>query len=162
MFRTRQISALVLTLLLGLCAWSGPLQAQELQPLKIASKGKTHEFKVEVARTGEELGRGLMFRRHMPRDRGMLFVFPREEEIRMWMRNTYIPLDMIFIRADGRIHRIARNTTPRSERTISSGAPLRFVLEVNAGVTRRLGIRPGDRILHPAFEASEKPPAAAR
>ncbi len=92
-----------------------------------------------------------MFRQSMPADQGMLFDFERDQMVSMWMRNTFIPLDMLFIFADGRIHRIEHRTEVESERTISSGVPVRAVLELNAGTAERLGIRPGDRVVHPMF-----------
>jgi uncharacterized membrane protein (UPF0127 family) len=92
-----------------------------------------------------------MFRRHMPEGQGMLFDFQREQPTSFWMKNTYIPLDMIFIRGDGRILRIAENTVPLSEALVTSGGPVRAVLEVNAGTARKLGIAPGDRVAHPIF-----------
>ena len=88
----------------------------------------------------------------MPEGHGMLFKFEPDQVITMWMHNTYIPLDMIFIKSDGRILRIAENTTPMSDRVISSGAPARGVLEVIAGTARKLGIAPGDRVAHPWFD----------
>jgi uncharacterized membrane protein (UPF0127 family) len=92
-----------------------------------------------------------MFRRFMPQDRGMLFDFKTEQPVMMWMRNTYIPLDMIFIARDGRVINVADNAEPMSERTIASAAPAFAVLEVNAGIARKIGLKPGDRILHPLF-----------
>jgi uncharacterized membrane protein (UPF0127 family) len=92
-----------------------------------------------------------MYRKELPEGRGMLFDFKRDQEISMWMQNTYIPLDMIFIRADGRIHRIAQNTEPLSTRIVSSGGAVRAVLEVIGGTAKRLGIAPGDRVAHPIF-----------
>jgi uncharacterized protein len=120
--------------------------------LEIASKTGVHVFAVELAVTDEERAQGLMFRRSLPEGRGMLFKFEPEQTIQMWMHNTYISLDMIFIRADGRILRIAENTTPLSDRTISSGGPARGVLEVVAGTARKLGIAPGDKVAHPWFD----------
>ncbi len=125
--------------------------AAELQPLEIATKSGVHTFVVEVAKTDEERARGLMFRRELPEGTGMLFDFRPEQEVAMWMENTYISLDMIFIRSDGRIHRIAENTEPLSRRTIPSGGPVGAVLEVIAGTSRKLGIAPGDRVAHPLF-----------
>jgi uncharacterized membrane protein (UPF0127 family) len=81
----------------------------------------------------------------------MLFDFKQDQVVGMWMRNTYVSLDMIFIRADGTIARIAQDTEPLSERVISSGVPVRAVLEVVAGTSRRLGLAPGDRVAHPMF-----------
>lgn len=119
--------------------------------LEIISGDRRHSFMVEVARTNDDRARGLMFRSTMPQDQGMLFDFERDELITMWMKNTYLSLDMIFIFADGRIHRIESRTEPESERVISSGVPVRAVLELNANVANRLGLRPGDRIEHPMF-----------
>ncbi|MFN3890260.1 MAG: DUF192 domain-containing protein [Beijerinckiaceae bacterium] len=123
-----------------------------LEPLKIVTSSGEHSFQIEVARTDEQRARGLMFRRFMPQDRGMLFDFKAEQPVMMWMRNTYIPLDMIFIARDGRVINVAENTEPMSERTIASAAPALAVLEVNAGVARKINLKPGDRILHPLFK----------
>ncbi|TVR06504.1 MAG: DUF192 domain-containing protein [Salinarimonadaceae bacterium] len=131
--------------------FAAPVTAQNFQPLTIVSGGERHEFQVEMADTPEARAQGLMFRRSMPQDRGMLFDFGRVDMVSMWMRNTYIPLDMLFIRQDGVIARIARDTEPLSERSISSGEPVLSVLELNAGVTARLGVEPGDRVEHPLF-----------
>jgi uncharacterized membrane protein (UPF0127 family) len=92
-----------------------------------------------------------MYRRDVPEGTGMLFDFKQDTNITMWMKNTYVSLDMIFIRADGRIHRIAESTEPESEKIVAAGAPVRAVLEVVAGTARKLGIRPGDRVAHPIF-----------
>ena len=122
-----------------------------LEPLTIDSGGKRHNFRIELARTDADRARGLMFRQSMPADQGMLFDFERDQMVSMWMRNTFISLDMVFILADGRIHRIEPRTEVQSERTISSGVPVRAVLELNAGTAERLGIKPGDRVVHPMF-----------
>jgi uncharacterized membrane protein (UPF0127 family) len=128
-----------------------PGLAADTEILEISSKTGVHVFAVEMAATDAERTRGLMHRKSLPAGRGMLFDFKRDQMIAMWMRNTYIPLDMIFIRRDGTIARIAQNTEPLSERIISSGAPVRAVLEVIAGTARRLGLAPGDRVAHPMF-----------
>lgn len=129
-----------------------PARAQPaLEPLVIVSGEARHEFQVEIADTPESRARGLMFRRSMPADHGMLFDFERVAPVSMWMRNTYISLDMLFIAEDGRIVRIARDTEPLSERTIPSGEPVLSVLELNASTTRRLGIEAGDRVEHRLF-----------
>jgi uncharacterized protein len=130
---------------------AGPAGAQQLQQLEIVSKNGTHVFGVEMALTPEEQARGLMFRRELPEKQGMLFDFKREQPTSFWMKNTYIPLDMIFIRADGRILNIAENTVPLSEALVSSTGPVRAVLEVIAGTTKKLGIAAGDRVVHPIF-----------
>ena len=121
----------------------------ELQTLEIASKTGVHVFSVELAVTDEERERGLMFRRSVPEFTGMLFDFKRDQEVTMWMKNTYVSLDMIFIQSDGRIRRIAENTETESLKIIPSGGPVRAVLEVAAGTARKLGIEPGDRIASP-------------
>jgi uncharacterized membrane protein (UPF0127 family) len=127
------------------------LSAAQLQPLEIASKSGVHVFAVEMAVTPEEQTRGLMFRRELPEGQGMLFDFGQEQPAMFWMKNTYVSLDMIFIRADGRILRIAESTVPLSEALVPSGGPVRAVLEVVAGTARKFGIAPGDMVAHPIF-----------
>ncbi|WP_229426729.1 DUF192 domain-containing protein [Microvirga alba] len=127
--------------------------AQALESLTIVlSGGQKQSFQVEVARNNADRAQGLMYRRSMPADRGMLFDFGRVEPVSMWMQNTYLPLDMLFVRPDGTIARIAANTEPLSTRTIPSGEPVLAVLELNAGTASRLGIKAGDRIEHPLFK----------
>jgi uncharacterized protein len=109
------------------------------------------EFQVEIAATPAQRSRGLMFRDHLAADRGMLFDFGQTQPVTMWMRNTLIPLDMLFVRDDGRISRIAAETQPLSDRVIGSGGPVRAVLELAGGRAAELGIEPGDRIVHPMF-----------
>ena len=121
-------------------------QTDQLQKIEIASKSGSHSFLVELAANDQQRARGLMYRKELPLGRGMLFDFQREQEVGFWMKNTYIPLDMIFIRADGTIHRIAANTEPLSERTVAAGAPVRYVLEVIGGTAAKLGIEPGDKV----------------
>jgi uncharacterized protein len=125
------------------------VRGAELQTLEIASKTGVHVFSVELAVTDEERERGLMFRRSVPESTGMLFDFKRDQEVTMWMKNTYVSLDMIFIQSDGRIRRIAENTETESLKIIPSGGPVRAVLEVAAGTARKLGIEPGDRVASP-------------
>jgi uncharacterized membrane protein (UPF0127 family) len=132
---------------------AGAVYAQALETLSISTQGgQKQTFKVEVARNDADRAQGLMFRRSMPADQGMLFDFARVEPVSMWMQNTYLPLDMLFIRADGTIARIAANTEPLSTRTIPSGEPVLAVLELNAGTAAKLGIKPGDRVEHPVFK----------
>jgi uncharacterized protein len=132
--------------------WSAAVLAQTFEPLTIAGASGRHAFQVEVARNDAERAQGLMYRRSLAPDRGMLFDFARVQPISMWMQNTYIPLDMIFIRADGSIARIAENAEPLSTRTIPSGEPVLAVLEVIGGTAARLGVKPGDRVEHPLFK----------
>jgi uncharacterized protein len=124
----------------------------ELQTLEIATKRGVHVFQVELAVTDEEKTRGLMFRRSVPEFTGMLFDFQEDGPRSMWMKNTYVSLDMIFIQDDGRIRYIAESTEPESEKIIRSRGPVRAVLEVAAGTARRLGIEPGDRVASPALQ----------
>jgi uncharacterized membrane protein (UPF0127 family) len=138
--------------LFALFAAAGPVRAAGQQTLEIATKTGVHAFTVELADNDAEREKGLMFRRELPEGRGMLFDFHREQEVGFWMQNTYIPLDMIFIRGDGRILRIVENTEPLSTRIIPSGGPVRAVLEVIAGTARKLGIAPGNRVGHPIFQ----------
>jgi uncharacterized protein len=130
-------------------AWA----AEPVQRLEIASAdGKTHAFQIELARRPEERAKGLMYRRYMPKDRGMLFDFEHPEPAAMWMENTYLPLDMLFIRANGTIARIEARTEPMSRRLIPAGEPVLGVLELNGGVCDELGIKPGDKVIHPMFK----------
>ncbi|OAF05685.1 hypothetical protein AYJ54_01935 [Bradyrhizobium centrolobii] len=128
-----------------------PIRAASFQPLEIVTKNGVQVFSVEMATTEEEKQTGLMYRKELADGKGMLFDFNPEQEVSMWMKNTYISLDMIFIRADGRILRIAENTEPLSTRIISSQGLARAVLEVPAGTAQKYGIRPGDRVAHPLF-----------
>lgn len=130
----------------------GSIRAADMQTLEIVSKSGVQVFAVEVMQTPEERSKGLMYRRELPMGRGMLFDFSPEQNVSMWMKNTYISLDMIFIRADGRILRIAENTTPESEAIIPAGGPVRGVLEVIGGTAKKYGIAPGDRVAHPLFD----------
>ena len=129
--------------------WAAP--AADGGTLEIVAKNGVHVFAIELAVSDEERARGLMFRRELPEGQGMLFDFKRDQDVSMWMENTYVSLDMIFIRADGRIARIAENTEPMSRRIISSGGAVRAVLEVVAGTAKRLGLAPGDKVAHPMF-----------
>ena len=113
--------------------------------------GDAYRFDVEVALSMQQRARGLMFREHMADDAGMLFVYPAEQQIRMWMKNTLIPLDMLFVANDGRIVDIAVDTVPFSEAVVASSGPVRAVIELNAGTAARLGIRVGDLVRHPLF-----------
>jgi len=147
-----RMAAFALLLPLILVAASAPGPAADLNTLEIVSKSGVHVFAVELAVTDDQRARGLMFRRELAEGHGMLFKFEPDQTIVMWMQNTYVSLDMIFIRSDGRILRIAENTEPLSTRTISSGGPARGVLEVVAGTARKLGLAPGDGVAHPWFQ----------
>ena len=125
--------------------------AAPTEPLTIATQGGARRFSVEVMRDDASRSRGLMFRRHMAPDRGMLFDFERSEPVTMWMKNTYLPLDMVFIRDDGTVTRVAADTEPLSTAIIPSNGAVLAVLELNAGTAARLGIKAGDKVQHPMF-----------
>lgn len=144
------LSAIAAMAVVVLCA-DLPAHAASIQPLEIATKSGVQVFSVEMATTEEEKTTGLMYRKELADGKGMLFDFSPEQQISMWMKNTYISLDMIFIRADGRILRIAENTEPLSTKIISSGGLAKGVLEVIAGTAQKYGIQPGDRVAHPLF-----------
>jgi uncharacterized protein len=149
--RARSILLGVLTFMTVAVLMTGRAGAAEEGTLEIATKSGVRIFAIELAVTDEERAQGLMFRKELPEGRGMLFDFKREQPVSMWMKNTLIPLDMLFITGDGRIARIAENTEVRSERVISSGVPVLAVLEVIAGTAKKYGIAPGDRVNHPIF-----------
>jgi uncharacterized protein len=145
-FFTSLLLAGVLSMFAGVSA-----RAASIQPLEIVTKTGVHVFSVEMATTEEEKTTGLMYRKELADGKGMLFDFSPEQEVSMWMKNTYISLDMIFIRADGRILRIADNTEPMSTRIIPSRGLAKAVLEVIAGTAQKYGIVAGDRVAHPLF-----------
>ncbi len=115
------------------------------------SAGGAVPIKIEIAESDQEKATGLMFRTKLADGEGMLFNYGRSFEITMWMRNTYIPLDMVFIRPDGVIHRIEVKTEPLSDRVIASQGDVSAVLEIPGGSAERLGIKPGDRVRHDIF-----------
>jgi uncharacterized protein len=119
--------------------------------LRLLTAGGEREISIEVATTPEDMAMGLMFRTNLKDDAGMLFPSAAPREASMWMRNTYIPLDMVFIRADGVVHRIEAMTEPLSETIISSQGEVLAVLELAGGAAGRLGLKPGDRVLHRVF-----------
>ena len=152
---TGAFALVALFLALAFAGFAGPsrvLAAEPVQRLEIVSANGPHVFEVELARSPAEREKGLMFRRYMPKNRGMLFDFSNPEPATMWMENTYIPLDMLVIRADGTVARIESNTEPLSRRVIAAGEPVLSVLEVNGGVCDELGIRAGDRVVHAMFK----------
>jgi uncharacterized membrane protein (UPF0127 family) len=122
----------------------------------VTHDGKQHVFHVEVARTPDQQTVGLMFRQSVPPDGGMLFDWGEPRESQMWMRNTLIPLDMVFINADGTIRSIAEDTVPESLAIIDSRGPVKATLELAGGTTARLGITVGDKVLAPQFGGAGK------
>jgi len=151
--------AAVIFVLLGVAAVpsSSPFGAETVTfgtaRLDVAAEGGTrHAFTVEVAVTPEQLSQGLMFRRDLAQGRGMLFDFGRPRQVSMWMKNTLIPLDMLFADRDGRVIHVEQYTVPGSLEPRGPAEPVLGVLEIPAGTARRLGLKPGDRIIHPMFE----------
>jgi uncharacterized membrane protein (UPF0127 family) len=128
-----------------------PARAAGQDTIEIVSSTGVHAFAVELATNDAERERGLMNRKTLPEGHGMLFDFGHEMPVSFWMHNTYIPLDMIFIRADGRVLRIAENAEPLSDKLIPSGGPIRAVLEVIGGTAHKLGIAPEDRVIGSIF-----------
>jgi hypothetical protein len=124
-------------------------QATAVPKLDIVTQTGRYSFNIEIAADDEKRAEGLMFRTKLEPDYGMLFDFKREQQVYFWMRNTYVSLDMIFVRADGTVVNVAENTTPLSEATVPSSAPVRFVLEVVAGTAKRIGLKAGDKLVHP-------------
>src|SRR3977135_368749 len=150
--RQRARRWIVVIAVVALCAFAGlNAQAASIQPLEIVTKNGVQVFSVEMATTEEEKTTGLMYRKELPDGKGMLFDFSPEQQVSMWMKNTFISLDMIFIRADGRILRIAEHTEPQSRKITHSGGLAKGVLEVIAGTAQKYGIEPGDRVGHALF-----------
>ena len=129
------------------------LQTFEKGKLVIETASGRHEFRIEIARRPKQQAQGLMFRRSLASDAGMLFIYRSAAPASMWMKNTYIPLDLLFIDRTGRIVGFHQRAVPQSLEVITSKQPIVAVLEVNAGTVARLGITAGDRIIHPAFRS---------
>ena len=124
--------------------------------LVIAARNACFRFDIYLALSREQQRRGLMFVRELPMTTGMLFVYPGEAHHSMWMKNTFIPLDILFARSDGTVSSIAKDTTPQSLKSISSTEPVTYVLELNAGITDALLIEPGSLLIwEPGLPASE-------
>lgn len=157
----RPLFYILLVLLLGIAVslagenLGGGTTNEEPRPegeaLLIESGSGEVRLTVELANTDAERSRGLMFRRELAEDAGMLFDFQTEQPVSFWMKNTFIPLDMFFIKSDGRIVKIAERTVPQSEQGIASPEPVQAVLETNAGFADRFEIEPGDTVRHPIF-----------
>lgn len=120
----------------------------DAQALKIQTASGEKSFGLEIADTDQKRSAGLMYRKDFPADRAMIFVFGEERPVMMWMANTPLPLDMLFVRNDGSIARVAENTVPFSKDIVASGEPVAFVIEVNAGIAAKLGIKAGDTVKH--------------
>ena len=148
----------IAALALGLAATTGAraqLQAFERDQLAVETAAGAQRFAVELAVTSEQRAQGLMYRQQLAADAGMLFLYPAARPVSMWMKNTVIPLDMLFIGDDGRILHIAERAIPGSTATISSMQPARAVLELNGGTAARLKIQVGDRVLYRTFGTAD-------
>ncbi|MFI4947201.1 MAG: DUF192 domain-containing protein [Alphaproteobacteria bacterium] len=148
----------LLILPLFLVVAANPLRAQLAQfptaPLTIVTAAGPHKFTVELATTPAQMEQGLMFRQSLAPDAGMLFDFVTPSRATMWMKNTLIPLDMLFVDAAGRIVNIHERAVPGSLATIAAAAPVRAVIELNGGTAARLAIRSGDRVIFPIFTSA--------
>jgi uncharacterized protein len=146
---------LALAFSLALTSAGQAQEAARIEPVSIITENTATLFQAEIADTDELRSRGLMFRHILPLDRAMVFDFGKPRPAAMWMKNTYISLDMLFVRSDGTIAAIAENTEPLSLQTISVDEPVKGVVELAAGTVKRLGIKRDDRVYHAIFE--EKP-----
>jgi len=151
--RRALLAALMLGVGAGASAWAAPgaAPAGKLETVEIVTMRGRPRFQVEIAATRAQQERGLMFRKSLAHDRGMLFTYAKPQRVAYWMKNTLIPLDIIYIAADGRILSIARNARPHDETPLASGGPVLGVLELAGGRAAQLGILPGDRVLHRIF-----------
>jgi uncharacterized protein len=155
-FRSSLIAVLALVSAGGFAlAANGPQTGLPVETITIDTKTGPHPFKVEVAADDQSRETGLMFRKFMAPDAGMLFDFHTPQEVTFWMENTILPLDMLFVRADGTIARIKANATPYSRDTIPSGEPVKVVIELNAGRAQGLGISVGAKVHAPQLQQKE-------
>lgn len=130
----------------------------ETDQLVVETRTGSHAFEIEIARSAEERAHGLMYREELAEGHGMLFIYPGEGPVSMWMRNTYLSLDIIFIRGNGEIAAIETDAKPLSSELMSSETAVHAVLEVPAGTTEKLGIEIGDRVRHDTFIVDETAP----
>lgn len=165
MHRLLLVMALGLTLTLPACAqppqtqYPPPQQAPGTPPpldwshgtLEVDTATGAHPFNIEIADTEDERNRGLMYRTFMAPDAGMLFLYDREQSVAFWMKNTILPLDLVFIRADGTVFDVALGAVPYTLEPIPSGGPVLAVLELNAGIANQIGLRRGDKVVQAAF-----------
>ncbi len=154
MIRRRSV-LLLWVCLSALCA--APAADAQLQHfaaghMTIVSATGPHRFTIELAETPEQMAQGLMFRQSLAPDAGMLFDYKSPTAATMWMRNTLIPLDMLFVDEHGRIVGIHERAVPQSDDLIAAPKPVRAVIELAGGTAARLGIKPGDRVLYPIFD----------
>jgi uncharacterized membrane protein (UPF0127 family) len=152
--------SLVLILIALVWMTGGPMLRAQLatfgkSELTIETASGKHHFNIEEAVTPQQMAQGLMFRQSMPADAGMLFEFGHSETASFWMKNTVIPLDMLFIAQDGTIADFHERAVPMNLDPITSSQPVRAVLELNGGTVEKLGIKRGDKVIHPFFTAAQ-------
>lgn len=163
-FRHRRALAFVATIaLLGFAGCSSPTSPDALtepllksfgrSTLQIKTETTTHNFSVYIANSPAQRRQGLMYVEDMPDDAGMLFVYDQPNRVSMWMKNTVMSLDMLFVKSNGVIESIARNTTPGSLKSIAAQDLVCCVLELKAGISDALGLKPGDRLIHETFSS---------
>jgi uncharacterized protein len=162
-FSSRKIAAVLAAFFIS-ASLTGCTHAQDIQqlpldpqPLEIVTSAGVKSYLIELADDNNERGIGLMNRKSMPDGQGMLFDFQTTRLVQMWMKNTFVPLDILFIEEDGRIESIAENTVPQSLDIIGSKDEVRFALELVAGTAKREGIKPGDQVRHRVIDAVSKP-----
>lgn len=148
----RTAISFVVPTLVACLFWAGAAWAFEESSLSVETSTGSHQFTIEIARTPQEQGLGLMHRRELAPDFAMLFPFAQAREASFWMRDTYVSLDMVFIAEDGVVHRIERGTEPLSLRSVHSRGPVIAVLEFVAGTADRIGLEPGDTVIHPDLQ----------
>lgn len=152
MLVSRRRALVLLVAAAGAAAWPAAAQTEITRGyLEVETAEGRVPFRVEIPATPEQFSQGLMYRKSLAADAGMLFLWRKDLFASMWMKNTYVPLDMLFIDSRGVVVMVAENTVPKSLTPIRADRPVRAVLEVNAGTARRFGIGPGSKIHHPAF-----------
>lgn len=154
-----RIQVLLLTCALAFpaCARTAESGTARAEVTVVTAVGERHVFQVEIAESSSERRRGLMFREHLPPSHGMLFLYQPVQRVSIWMKNTLLPLDIMFIDAQGRIARIEHNAVPLSTRPMSSGVAVRAVLEINGGMAESLHLAPGDRVIYTPLWAERAP-----
>jgi uncharacterized protein len=151
----RRAALLACGMLLAAAITAPVMAKMRRETLTLKTTAAEHVIDIEIAETMEDKSLGLMFRTAVPDNTGMLFPYGDPQDISMWMRNTYVSLDMVFIRADGIVHRIAARTEPLSEKIVSSEGNVSAVLELGAGAAERLGLKPGDLVRHKVFKTAK-------
>lgn len=161
MKRFTQFGLVVLLLVIpaGYAQIDSPLYRLPLETMRVHTpEGAEIEFEIVVVKTNADRAQGLMYIKYLPLDHGMLFQFPRERVLSMWMKNTHVSLDMWFVSSKGEIVHVVEHTTPESLESISSQEPVSVVVEVNAGLSSLLGVTPGTVIEHRSFDNQNSKP----